>query len=956
METLLLLALIIWLIVLQVTVNRLQDKLDRVLNLHPTTEVKPAPTVAPIKPVPSTPAKSPVKAVPPQPAKVSPTQPVAALVSTHEEKKQPKPTFEITAAKLFSWLGGFMLFLGFVFGIKYAVENHFLLLSPTMRIIISSFFGLCLAGCGYAIKNEKYRITSHTLLGSGLAVVYASAFCAHSFYQLISLPVAFVLMGLISFLALGSSLHKNAKYVGYLGAVIAFLTPVLLNNGQDAWVAFFLYVFCINAASAYAAVKKGWYGLFICTLSFTWLSQATWLFPLQIYKLTGVAGFFSLYALASSWLVRRQPAPSKLAYASATFLCMDLLLMIPAAACLQDVISSQYVNFLATGFPEGANFPGPLIIGFQFLGYVLLTNALVLVLAGRKLVPYWFARTAKALSFLVLFVWMEQTHVALWFILVACLIFTLLNSALELLPRFSRDAKPDGFSAGYPVAMIGSIWIISLLHGQVALTDFVCLFGLLGLLIAITLVVAVYARLLWMGIIAAVLLFIFLIGQVILGIGGAGFSPLILLSGLLPICLCSAVLAALRRAHKLEGIPGVEKAISAVTALMPFVLIFVASVKAHTAASLGWIWAVTWLVCAVNVIAARFYQNTYTLPVAVIGTFWIQLVAWSITISGKDPFYPLTFGIGAVAIFGLFLATPFLSRERLWNKNGTWVACSLAGLSACLWISLWTTEYAPQLPHSTVSVILLIIYARLLHLLWGNTQIPQGRPVSVGFISGAVLLFLTLIFPIEIHNHWLAVAWAGEAVFLVGLHKRLPYMGWKIGTAVLLGIVACMLLFLPCAKIAQGLIWNWYLWVYGLCALAYFVCARWWPEPGFFKNAFYAAGAVALFWLLNTEIAHWFSVGNHKYLRFEFTGQLAQALAYTLGWALFGLATIGIGLKTQKSAVSKAGIGVVGLALAKFFLSDIWQLEAVYRIIGLFGLAVMLIVASFWYQRKKVVK
>ena len=149
-------------------------------------------------------------------------------------------------------------------------------------------------------------------------------------------------------------------------------------------------------------------------------------------------------------------------------------------------------------------------------------------------------------------------------------------------------------------------------------------------------------------------------------------------------------------------------------------------------------------------------------------------------------------------------------------------------------------------------------------------------------------------------------------------------------------------------------IWNWYLWIYGLTASALFVTAYLWEKPTGWKNAFYALGGCMLFWLLNIEIAHWFNTRN--YLTFDFTGQLAQALTYTLAWGLFGFCTIGLGLRLQKSMVSKVGVGIMGLTLAKFFLSDIWQLQALYRILGLFGLAVLLIVASFWYQKKQKVQ
>ena len=149
-------------------------------------------------------------------------------------------------------------------------------------------------------------------------------------------------------------------------------------------------------------------------------------------------------------------------------------------------------------------------------------------------------------------------------------------------------------------------------------------------------------------------------------------------------------------------------------------------------------------------------------------------------------------------------------------------------------------------------------------------------------------------------------------------------------------------------------IWNWYLWIYGLCAGALFVTAYLWERPTGWKYAFNILGGCMLFWLMNVEIAHYFSTGSE--LSFTFTGEVAQALTYTLAWALFALATIGIGLRRQKPLVSKIGIGIMGLTLLKFFLSDFWQLQSMYRILGLFGLAILLIVASVWYQKKRKVQ
>ena len=934
-------ALIIWLIVLQVTANRLQEQIDDLRTLTPkshtstsvdTTPITPAQTATQTEEQPALEnAHFEMREVK-ETSKPQAVQP--ARVYTEKPKEPVKPPVEITAAKLFSWIGGFMLFLGMVFGIKYAVENS--LLSPALRITLSTLTGLVLALAGYVITNPKYRVTAHTLLGSGLAIVYAAIFCAHTFYHFIGLTPAFILMAITSFAALGASLKKDAKYVGYLGAIIAFLTPILLSNGSDAWVAFFLYVFCINAAAAYAAVKKGWSGLLICTLSFTWLSQAAWLFPLENYKLLGVVIFFSFYAVASAWLARQHKAPSVISYAVGWFLIAGLVLMLPVGAWLST--------------PSVANLPLAIVGSLELLGYALLVNGLILVLAGEDYIAYVFARLAKVVSFLILCTWMmnQSAQFPLWLTLGACMLFAALNSGVEL--ALCRNGKrPDGFSVFYPIATMLGLLVLSLFPGQTATLDFISVFGIMSLLLVGTLLLSVIAGMLWVAFVAVGVLFLFLFGSLLIGMGGCGCSLLILLSGFIPLFLCAGVFFALRHVGKLEKIPVEEKGVGAVTALTPFVLIL--TVIAQTGnVSVNWILATAFVVCTLTVLAARIYKTTFTLPAAAVGAGLVQLALWG-RVAWANPSAPIgTLSIWVAAFLGLFIVIPFLSKEYFWNKTGTWIACALVGLSTCLLECLLLADYCDCNILGLIPAALLGIYVLLLRKLWG-----KASPVSIGFMSGAALVFLTVIFPLQIHDYWLCVAWAAEAVFLACLHKQWPYRGWQIGIAGLLCMVSAWLLlsgdFSPLPTVR---IWNWYLWIYGLCAAALFVSAYLWEKPTGWKNTFYTLGGCMLFWLLNIEIAHWFNTG--RYLTFDSTGQLAQALTYTLAWGLFGFCTIGLGLRLQKSVVSKVGVGIMGLTLAKFFLSDIWQLQALYRILGLFGLAVLLIVASFWYQRKQKVQ
>ena len=942
---LLILIAIVWLVILQNTVTRLQERIDKLENtdlVPPTKDQKELQPEIPSLPTSSKHFPLPAETLPPvtqQPLEQTVEEPTVQTDFTSQEMPSHKPAVEITAAKLFSWIGGFMLFLGCLFGLKYVVENN--LLSPAMRIILSIGVGLILAVCGYHIKNTKYRVLSHTLLGSGIAIIYAAIFCAHVFYEFISLGTAFAFMAITSFSAMGVSLKKDAKYVGYLGAIIAFLTPILLHNGSNAWVAFFLYVFCINAAAAYSAVKKGWNGLFICTLSFTWLSQAAWLFPLADSKLLGIIIFFSLYAVSVAWLARRYKIPSIISYAAGGFLCMGLLLMLPVGAW----ISSWGFSALSTA----------IISSLEFLGYVLLVNGLILILAGKEYTAYVFARIAKVLSFLILCVWMfnQAGYLPLWLTLGACMVFAALNSGVELLA--CHRAKPDLFSVFYPVVSMGGLLILSFITGQTAALDFTCTFALFALLLAGTLLLAILAEILWVSFIALGLLFLFLLFALAVGMGGGTvFVPFILIMGLIPLFLCAGIFFLLREKGHLPGISIMEKSISAVSALTPFILILTVLAQSNLAISIHWIMAANCVVCLLTVLAARLYDNTFTLPAAAAGAGLIQLAAWGRLVDNAHT--AGLFAIWSIGLLLLFIAVPFLSKRYFWNKNGAWIASALTGLIACLMGCLLVSKYAAaQLSTGCIPTALLVIYTWLLYKLWNFSDEPKAHQISIGFISGAVLCFLTIIFPLQIRTHWLTVAWAGEAVFLAFLHKTLPYRGWQIVSASLLSIISFWLLlcndFMP---IPQLRIWNWYLWIYGLCAAALFVTASVWEKPSNWRNAFYALFGCVLFWLMNIEIAHWFHTGS--YLQFAITGHVAQAVTYTLAWALFAVCTIGIGLRLQKSIISKIGIGIMAIALIKFFLSDIWQLQAIYRILGLFGLAIMLIIASFWYQKKQTIR
>ena len=108
-------------------------------------------------------------------------------------------------------------------------------------------------------------------------------------------------------------------------------------------------------------------------------------------------------------------------------------------------------------------------------------------------------------------------------------------------------------------------------------------------------------------------------------------------------------------------------------------------------------------------------------------------------------------------------------------------------------------------------------------------------------------------------------------------------------------------------------------------------------------------GVILAFLLLNIEIADYFSVGPT--LTFSFTGNFSRDMTYSIAWGLFALGLIIVGMRIQQRAARYAGVALLGVTLGKLFLHDLNDLDELYRIGAFVGVAVILIAASFVYQR-----
>lgn len=144
--------------------------------------------------------------------------------------------------------------------------------------------------------------------------------------------------------------------------------------------------------------------------------------------------------------------------------------------------------------------------------------------------------------------------------------------------------------------------------------------------------------------------------------------------------------------------------------------------------------------------------------------------------------------------------------------------------------------------------------------------------------------------------------------------------------------------------------------VYLLClaVLIVFTLRKWdqrWPLPDILPKAFWGIVlAVAAFCMLNIEIASAFAIKGRPFSMMTH-GSLAMQLAYSISWLLFAIGMLVVGIRWRAVKVRWAAIVSIALTACKIFILDVSSLGQLYRVASLLGLAVVLILVSFLYQR-----
>ncbi len=765
--------------------------------------------------------------------------PVAAAAPARDYQ-QPRSAFSPPAApwsaweidwekfmgvKLFAWLGGFGLFLGMAFFVKYSIDHN--LISPLMRVVIGALVGVSAVAGGLFVRKSGYEITAQTLCAAGIAILYADIYASRSYYGFLDPTAAFILMAVVTLASFLLAVGLRSRYVAILGLIGGFLTPPVLSTGEDHPILLFSYIALLDLGLVAMALHRRWSFLLPLSAGATLLTEGGWTAAFLAAG-NGVAAaviclaFCLLYFLGSEAARRMNEGRWRF----------------HVTAVLMPLLSVGFVLNMIR-LPElGAR---PAVV----LTLLLLLGILSGCLAVRRADMLWPYLIMIGAAFVTLWTWTASSITP-----------GLLNPGL-------------GHALAFALFHSGVLLFLLRLRPEQKVLRWGCLIPM----------------------------------------------------------------------------------------LMPFAL-FALACELIPISDPSLLFACMMLLVVLLMILARARGLDLSILVALPATLMVE-TAWYF---GNHPPATLAMPLSWFAVFyGLYTIFPFVAVGKQRARHA-WTASALAGpLHFFLIFHLVSHAAINIYPGLIPALFALPSLAGLVRLVKTVGSDDPRRNTLLALFGGASLFFLTLIVPVQFDRAWITVGFAIEGTALLWLYRRIPHRGLKGWAWALLLIAFVRLAFNPAIlhyypRTGVPLL-NWYFFVFGAVAACMFLAARLLPISTRFQliesltenQLLQGMGTILAFQLVNIEVADWFSTG--RTLTLDFSGNLARDMTYSLAWAAFATILLLIGIRQNSKGARNASLGLLLITIFKVFLYDLWQLSQLYRVGSIIGLALVLILVSFLYQR-----
>ncbi|HEY2614556.1 MAG TPA: DUF2339 domain-containing protein, partial [Chthoniobacterales bacterium] len=703
-----------------------RDLLRRVAEL----EIRSAEVVArpPNIPAAVTTAAPTVVPVVPPPLPSQPAIPVHLAPATPHQPPPPIDWEAFFGVKLFAWIGGFVLFLGIVFLVKYSFENN--LITPVMRVAIGTILGIGLIVTGWLTATRRYRVSGQSLCATGILVLYGNIFAAHVFYHLIALVPAFASMAVVTAVAFFLAIRMDAQVIVVLGLLGGFFTPVLLWTGVDNPIALFGYIAVLNIGIGAVALRRRWDYRVALAAAGTVLMQFAWVgnFFDESKANISVGIFLGFEAqFFAIFVFQRRTLPTS---------------NWTARAAIALGFSALAWGFFLLGYPELGQRPG-----FLF-AFIFVAEAGLLGLALLRPKPTQIVPAAGAIVFFFLALWTAKylSDALLWWGLGGYVLFAVAHAGFAVWPRLLADkSKSAEWKTYLPLLSLGLIWIC-VAKNQTSSAVWLCLLVLDFIAVGLA-----FARR-SLAAIATALLLTFFAAFLWISTGPADLDLgefLVVAAGSGTFFFATSLFAARKFFPESEN---VKRNIPALAASLPFLLLLAAIAKLP-------------VVNPTPFFITAFFLSVLLLGLGVVGrTSWIALVALVFSWAVENQWQILHFTSSSAAIalgwelafFLLFFGFPFFTMEE--RKPLPWAVGALSGPLQFILLDQIITKVFPHLQNGFTPAAFVIPYAAgTLFLIKRRQAEPASGDARLAWQGGVMLLFVSLVFPIQFDREWITL-------------------------------------------------------------------------------------------------------------------------------------------------------------------------------------------------------
>jgi uncharacterized membrane protein len=928
-----------------------------------------APDAAP-QPVPPSPHATPVAPLPPPPPilTTAPPQPPPPPPRPPAPRPAPEPAFDweqFVGVKLFAWLGGLAALFCVAYFIKLAIDRG--MIPPALRAAAGFLTGIGLIVGGIFMNRDRYRVTADTLCATGVVVLYSVTFACRAYFKFEAFDqtLTFIVMTLITVAGFLLAVRLRARPIAVLGILGGFLTPILVSTGQDNPLGLFGYITLLDAGLIAVALATGWEEMVALGAAGTFFMQAGWLgrffTPEKFPTAVAIGLDFDILFTGAFGLAKRFSVPRRgFAFAAAGLTIASFFFALGTSG------DKRIVDHTALQF-------------FLILAVDLCLLALVWLESKLEALQL----VAGAFAFLCIAIWTgtHNTPEHLPWSLGVTLAFAILHSAnpLVLARRAPGQYRTSWGHLFPPVALL--VMMLPVISQPVVfllLWPFVLLTNLIAIVIAV-----VTGSLVSFALGLMLTLVVMLIGVSQISADLTGLAPMLFVIGAFAILFTAVSLFLLRKLAARKSAPAPETGdtpptpksaewlpdlppeivaqLPACSSFLPFFLLVIIAMHVKLV-NPSPLFGLALLLAALVLGLAKILKFDW-LPAVGLGGVLMVEYAWHgrAFSAGENPALVLAWYLGFAA---LFLAYPFFVRIDSGVRIVPWATAALSaplhfGIIYAVVKESWPNDYMGLLP-AALAVPMIVALVRLLKIL------PAENPARLSVLAlfgGAALFFITFIFPIQFDRQWLTLGWALEGAALLWLFNRIPHPGLRVVGVALLGVCFARLALNPEVfhyhARSSTPIFNWYLYTYGIVAACLFAAVRLLAPPRHrlfnldIRGVLGALGVVLTFLLLNIEIADYFTAPGATSLVFEFSGNLARDMTYSIAWSLFALGLLVVGIARKLGAARIAGLILMSVTLLKLFFHDLARLQEFYRVGAFFVVAVIAIFASFKYQQFK---